>query len=122
VAERKAKALLASVLTVASLIIGFWGFNITSWIIALVLASLAIKHLSQKPVTAGDTFTGYKQPRADRFRVGDLWVGPEGRTYKVRRGVGEKLVSLYPLTHNIPIHLKEDSVKHFRRIKWGGQP
>jgi hypothetical protein len=89
---------------------------------ALVLALFAIAQLSKKLVADNVTFTGYKQPRADRFRVGDLWTGPEGRTYKVRKGFGEKLVSLYPLTHNIPIHLKEDSIKHFRRIKWGGQP
>ena len=117
--RRKVESLF---LIIISLIIAFWGFNVTCWIIALALNFFAIDHLSEKATSINTAFTGYKQPRADKFRVGDLWVGPENRTYKVRKGIGEKLVSLYPLTHTVPIHLKEDSIKHFRRIKWGGQP
>jgi hypothetical protein len=70
------------------------------------------------------TFTAIdpQAPRPDRFRVGDVWA-LEGRQYWVRRGVGEGLACLQPLSGWGPrLHLRRDSVARFLRVSWGGQP
>ena len=61
-------------------------------------------------------------PRADQFRLGDVWQALNGRRYLVRRGLGEKLVALHAIGGGPPLHLRRDSVERFRRLKWGGQP
>ena len=66
------------------------------------------------------TFTG--TPRADRFRLGDVWTAPNGRPYRVRRGVGPGLAYLVPIGPAGPcLHLRQLSVRGFRRISWGGE-
>lgn len=70
------------------------------------------------------TFSGLdpQAPRPDRFRVRDVW-SYEGQRYQVRRGVGEGLVCLQPLSGRGPrIHLRRDSVGRFLQVSWGGQP
>ena len=68
------------------------------------------------------TFTG--APRADRFRLGDTWIGPNGRPYRVRRSrvVGPGLADLVPIGPDGPcIRIRQFSVRGYRRISWGGE-
>lgn len=69
-----------------------------------------------------DPFTGIAGPRADRFRIGDQWRGPNGITYLVRRGIAEKAVCLHPIVGGSRLHLRRESVDRFQRVQWGGQP
>lgn len=66
-------------------------------------------------------FAGSKQPRANRFRVGDTWRGPEGRSYVVKEARDDGRVVLNPIGWNIPICLKDTAVEGFARTRWGGQ-
>lgn len=66
-------------------------------------------------------FIGARQPRPNRFREGDTWRGPEGRTYQVKRAHDDGRVLLSPVGWNIPLCLKETAVQGFTRIHWGGQ-
>lgn len=71
------------------------------------------------------TFTGI--PRADRFRLQDVWRGPDGNGYRVCKGVASGAVTLRPAPPIRPssqraIHLRHDSVAGFQRLEWGGQP
>lgn len=66
-------------------------------------------------------FTALQEPSANKFRIGDRWLGPEGRIYNVQPGFRPGLVTLQPLSYNVPLFLKEDSVRHFRRMQWGGK-
>lgn len=116
------KALLSFFFTSLSLFIAFYWFTLPAWIIAFALSAAALLvHVKNLPQLM-KTFTGYKQPRADKFRIDDLWCGPEGRTYRVKKGFGDHVVKLIPLSYNVPIYMRDDSVRYFRRIKWGGQP
>ena len=66
------------------------------------------------------TFT--TAPRADRFRRGDFWIGPDGRRYRVMRGLGEGSCCLVPVGRGgSRLYLRLESVTGFRRIHWGGQ-
>ena len=66
------------------------------------------------------TFTG--APRADRFRQGDFWAGPDGRHYRVMRGLGEGSCCLIPTGRGgARLYLRREWVQGFRRIHWGGQ-
>jgi hypothetical protein len=62
-------------------------------------------------------------PRPDRFRRGDHWTGPNGRVYVVRglRTMHEH-VCLAPLIGGPHVLMRCDSVRGFRRVKWGGKP
>ena len=73
-------------------------------------------------ITTTSRFTGLPGPRADRFRIGDQWRGPNGLTYLVRRGVAEKAVLLVPLQGGNKLHFRRESVERFQRVSWGGQP
>jgi hypothetical protein len=64
---------------------------------------------------------GSKQPRANKFRVGDTWRGPEGRSYVVKEAHDDGHVVLNPIGWNIPLCLAVTAVQGFARIHWGGQ-
>ena len=61
------------------------------------------------------------QPRADRFRVGDVWRGSDGRDYSVQQGVADGLVTLRPVSRGVLMHSTASRIVGFRRIEWGGQ-
>jgi hypothetical protein len=68
------------------------------------------------------TFTGAAIPRADQFRAGDLWRGPDGALYLVR--VLRNLPAhacLRPVAGGAHALLRRDSVVGFVRTKWGGE-
>ncbi len=66
-------------------------------------------------------FTGISTPRADQFRPGDHWTGPNGRFYVVRPlGRMPRHVCLAPLAGGAHVLMRRDSVRGFRRVKWGG--
>lgn len=67
-------------------------------------------------------FTGIKQPLANRFRINDHWLGPNGANYLVKRGVADFYVALQPLQRGNVIHIRRNSIAGFKRLKWGGQP
>lgn len=69
-----------------------------------------------------DPFTGQPGPRADRFRLGDSWLGSNGTQYRVVRGVGHGLVCLHPIGFGPRLHLAANSIGGFTRVSWGGQP
>lgn len=81
-------------------------------------------HPSQydKPMPAAFTAHDEGAPRATRFRLGDVWLAPNGRRYLVRRGLGERLCMLAPVGGGPPLHLGWDSVERFQRVRWGGNP
>jgi hypothetical protein len=60
-------------------------------------------------------------PRANRFRIGDTWVGPEGRPYLVKQGKMENFVSLQSLGWNVCLDRRSNDTRGFQRTKWGGQ-
>ena len=60
-------------------------------------------------------------PRANRFRIGDTWVGPEGRPYLVKQGKMENLVSLQSLGWNVCLDRRSNETRGFQRTQWGGQ-
>ena len=72
------------------------------------------------PVFSKASAVPTRNPRANRFRVGDTWRGPEGRTYSVMQSPDEGLVILHPIGWNMPIRLKETAVQGFSRLRWGG--
>ena len=66
-------------------------------------------------------FIGLSQPRADQFRAGDLWRGPDGALYLVR--VLRNLPAhacLKPVAGGAHALLRRDSVVGFTRTRWGG--
>ena len=66
-------------------------------------------------------FVGSKQPRPSKFRIGDTWRGPEGRSYVVKEVHDDGRVLLNPIGWNIPLCLKDTAVQGFARIHWGGR-
>ena len=69
-------------------------------------------------------FTPTRSPRADRFRPGDIWRGPDGKLYGVRavRGLPEH-VRLVPTGLGRPSVLEARCrVQQWRRSSWGGEP
>jgi hypothetical protein len=68
-----------------------------------------------------DFFGKDKPPRANRFRLGDTWVGPEGRNYVIKEGKGDDTVSLQSLGWNLSMERRSRDIHGFQRIKWGGQ-
>jgi len=68
------------------------------------------------------TFTGAGIPRADRFRPGDFWRGPDGELYAVRALRSLPLhACLRPVKGGAHALLRRDSVVGFTRTKWGGE-
>jgi hypothetical protein len=68
------------------------------------------------------TFTPDTAPRADRFRPGDFWRGPDGELYSVRSMRHLPLhVCLKPVTGGAHALLRRDSVAGFTRTRWGGE-
>lgn len=66
------------------------------------------------------TFTASPAPPADRFRPGDLWLGPDGNPYRIRpcscvRGA----VQLVDFTGRHELRAA-GAVLGFRRQRWGG--
>jgi len=61
-------------------------------------------------------------PRANQFRIGDTWVGPEGRPYLVKQGKDAQAVSLHSVKWNVCLHRRSNDTRGFERTKWGGQP
>ena len=67
------------------------------------------------------TFTGVTPPRADQFRPGDLWRGPDGEPNEVRiQRTLPNHACLRPVTGGAHALLRRDSVVGFVRTKWGG--
>jgi len=68
------------------------------------------------------TFTGITAPRADQFRPGDFWRGPDGALYLVRilRNLPAH-ACLRPVAGGAHALLRRDSVVGFVRTKWGGE-
>ena len=61
------------------------------------------------------TFT--TAPRADRFRQGDSWTGPDGKRYRVMRGIAEASVCLVPMGRGgARLYLRREWIQGFRRI------
>ena len=67
------------------------------------------------------TFTGITPPRADQFRPGDFWRGPDGELYMVRvlRNLPHH-ACLRPVAGGAHALLRRDSVMGFTRTRWGG--
>jgi hypothetical protein len=67
-------------------------------------------------------FTGIITPRADRFRPGDFWTGPNSRVY-IPRGLRDMPdhVCLIPVGGGPHALMRRDSVRGFQRKKWGGR-
>ena len=67
------------------------------------------------------TFTGINAPRADQFRPGDFWRGPDGELYLVRvlRNLPDH-ACLRPVAGGAHALLRRDSVVGFTRTRWGG--
>ena len=65
-------------------------------------------------------FSDPRPPRANRFRVGDTWVGPEGRPYLVKQGRSHNAVSLQSLGWNVCMERQCSDTRGFKRTKWGG--
>ena len=61
------------------------------------------------------------QPRANRFCIGDTWVGHECRPYLVKQGKMENLVSLQSLGWNVCLDRRSNDTRGFQRTQWGGQ-
>lgn len=86
------------------------------------------KHMQQgirrwgHPSQYDSPFTGIAAPRADRFRPGDFWRGPDGELYVVR--ILRNLPShacLKPVRGGAHALLHRDSVVGFTRTRWGGE-
>ena len=60
-------------------------------------------------------------PRADAFRLGDTWRGPDGRAYTVCRGPMAHMVGLHPAGLSAPLTLRRNHVEGFQRTAWGGE-
>jgi hypothetical protein len=73
-------------------------------------------------MTAKSAFTGIITPSPDRFRPGDFWRGPNGRTYTARglRGLPGH-VCLIPVAGGPHVLMSRDEVRGFQRTKWGGK-
>ena len=52
------------------------------------------------------TFT--TAPRADRFRQGDSWTGPDGKRYRVMRGIAEASVEEHVERQWLPAYRRHD--------------
>lgn len=67
------------------------------------------------------TFTKTTIPRADRFRAGDFWRGPDGALYLVRilRNLPNH-ACLRPVEGGAHALLHRESVVGFTRTRWGG--
>jgi hypothetical protein len=65
--------------------------------------------------------THVSPPRPNRFRIGDTWVGPEGRPYVVKQGKQENVVSLQSLGWNVCLDRRCNDTRGFQRTQWGGQ-
>ena len=68
------------------------------------------------------TFTGVAIPKADQFRPGDFWRGPDGELYLVR--VLRNLPShacLMPVAGGAHALLHRENVVRFTRTRWGGE-
>ena len=59
--------------------------------------------------------------RANRFRIGDTWVGHECRPYLVKQGKMENLVSLQSLGWNVCLDRRSNDTRGFQWSQWGGQ-
>jgi ribosomal protein L32E len=64
--------------------------------------------------------TRTREPRANRFRVGDTWRGPEGRTYIVKEEHDDGRVLLHSIGWNTPLRIRDTAVEGFSRTHWGG--
>lgn len=60
-------------------------------------------------------------PRADAFRLGDVWRGPDGRSYTVCRGPLAHMINLHPAGLSARITLRRTHVEGFQRVSWGGE-
>ena len=77
--------------------------------------------LTNPPFAMLSTFTPSATPLPDRFRPGDLWLGPDRRPYRIRACSAVRgAVSLVDSTGRHELRSVE-SVLGFTRQRWGGR-